>query len=148
MSNKTKNEIDNNELAREFLEDACVLGIQTAMEAHFFIWRANQNFRLDLRYQPDVEIALQKRSKKFLFPYYQFFDEMADMLHLVYVNQYDGEYLLPELKHFDFLWVLKKEGSKTELLQQIIQVLRSMDQVQMVAELSADKIKHKENLVV
>lgn len=148
MSNTKKIAIDNEELAREFLEDACVLGIQTAMEAHRFIWHANRNFRLDLRYQPDVEIALQKRSKKFLFPYYQYMDEVADMLHLVYVNQYDGEYLLPELKHFDFLWLLKKPGSKTEQLHQIINNLRNMDQVQMVAELSADKIRHKENLVV
>ncbi len=140
--------IDNDELAREFLEDACVLGIQTAMEAHRFIWAINRGFRLDLRYQPDVEIVLPKRAKNFLFPYYLYQDTISDMLHLVYVNKHDGEYLLPELKHFDFLWVLKSETEKREQLQNIIASLRTMDQVQMVAELAGDKIKHKQNLVV
>ena len=148
MSSTRRVSIDNDELAREFLEDACVLGIQTTMEAHRFIWTINHHFRIDLRYQPDTEIILPKRSKSFLFPYYLYNEPSSELQHIVYVNKHDGEYLLPELKHFDFLWLLKTEHDKSVLLQTILAELRSMDQVQVVAELAGEKIRNKQNLVV
>ena len=148
MSTIRKVTIDNDELAREFLEDACVLGIQTTMEAHRFIWMINRHFRIDLRYQPDAEIVLPKRTKSFLFPYYLFNEPNTELQHIMYVNKHDGEYLLPELKHFDFLWMLKTENDKTSLLAGIMSELRNLEQVQVVAELAGDKIKHKQNLIV
>ena len=71
----------------------------------------------------------------------------GSLVHYLYVNQFDGEYLLPELKHLDFLWLLKGDevsGADIAVLQQNI---KSIPGVQLVSELTGQKIKNKEHLI-
>jgi hypothetical protein len=56
--------------------------------------------------------------------------------------------LLPELKHLDFLWLLKGEAAADESLPEIIQQIKTINAVQLVVELTNEKIKNKENLVL
>ena len=72
---------------------------------------------------------------------------MNTLEHYIYNNQFDGEYLLPEFKHLDFLWLMKGDEVNDETMQQTIQIIRSINSVQLVAELSIDQVKNKENLV-
>ena len=65
----------------------------------------------------------------------------------MYNNQFDGEYLLPEFKHLDFLWLMRGDGITNELTQQKTESLRSITGVQLVVELTNEKIKNKEHLV-
>ncbi|HYH13944.1 MAG TPA: IPExxxVDY family protein, partial [Flavisolibacter sp.] len=58
-----------------------------------------------------------------------------------------GEYLLPEFKHLDFLWLLKGDVVSEKALQQIIESIRTIKGVQLVTELATDKVKNKEHLV-
>ena len=55
--------------------------------------------------------------------------------------------MLPEFKHFDFLWLMKGDEVNDESMQETIQTIRSINSVQLVTELSIDQIKNKENLV-
>jgi hypothetical protein len=65
----------------------------------------------------------------------------------LYNNEFEGEYLLPEFKHLDFLWLMKDDPVSDEELQQIINPVRSITGVQLVIELTNEKIKNKEHLV-
>jgi hypothetical protein len=56
--------------------------------------------------------------------------------------------LLPELRHIDYLWLLKGELADESFLVSLMQELRRMDQVQLVMELTNEKIKNKEHLVL
>jgi hypothetical protein len=67
---------------------------------------------------------------------------------LIYANRHDGEYLLPELKHFDFLWLMKGELKDIMLPEMLLSELKTLDQVQMVTILSNDKIINKTRLVL
>jgi hypothetical protein len=67
--------------------------------------------------------------------------------HYLYNNQFDGEYLLPEFKHLDFLWLMKNDPVSDDTLQQFIGSVKSINGVQLVVELTHEKIKHKEHLV-
>jgi hypothetical protein len=67
--------------------------------------------------------------------------------HFVYNNQFDGEYLLPEFKHLDFLWLMKGEEAGEEMVNETMAAIRSIPGVQLVLELSHEKIKNKEHLV-
>lgn len=79
----------------------------------------------------------------------QSYTEPAKQLtHFIYNNKNDGEYLLPELKHLDFLWLLKGEAAADESLPEIIQQIKTINAVQLVVELTNEKIKNKENLVL
>jgi hypothetical protein len=67
---------------------------------------------------------------------------------LIYANRHDGEYLLPELKHFDFLWLMKGELKEILLPEMLLSELKTLDPVQMVTILSNDKIINKTRLVL
>ncbi|MFZ1372171.1 MAG: IPExxxVDY family protein, partial [Ferruginibacter sp.] len=65
----------------------------------------------------------------------------------LYNNQHDGEYLLPEFKHLDFLWLIKGDPIPVEDLKLLIQSIRSLPGVQLVTEMTNEKIKHKQHLI-
>jgi hypothetical protein len=67
--------------------------------------------------------------------------------HYIYNNKFDGEFLLPEFKHLDFLWLMKEDEVSDASMQQTIQIIRSIAAVQLVAELPQDQVRNKENLV-
>ena len=69
------------------------------------------------------------------------------MTHYLYNNQFDGEYLLPEFKHLDFLWLIKGEDVGKEDLLSLMQAIRSLPGVQLVNEMTNEKIKHKQHLI-
>jgi hypothetical protein len=65
----------------------------------------------------------------------------------LYQNQYDGEYLLPEFKHMDFLWLMKYDFVDDDKCDWIKQIVRNLSGVQLVAEMTPDQIKNKGNMV-
>ena len=62
-------------------------------------------------------------------------------------SPFDGEYLLPELKHMDFIWWIRGEWIEDEKVNDILQTVRGIKGVQLVAELTPDQIKNKGHLI-
>jgi hypothetical protein len=144
----TRLTINNEVLAEEFFSDAQLLGIQCSMEPHSFIWLINKRFLYQFRYQNGAEIIVQKRQRNFSFPVFQCQESNLQLTHLIYTNQQDGEYLLPELKHFDYIWMLKGELSNIDLPDLVLKELKNVPDIQMVALLATDKIRNKTQLVM
>jgi hypothetical protein len=69
------------------------------------------------------------------------------IVHYLYNNQFDGEYLLPEFKHLDFLWLIKGDILPAEELKALMQSIRSLPGVQLVNEMTNEKIKNKQHLI-
>ncbi|HSK13961.1 MAG TPA: IPExxxVDY family protein [Phnomibacter sp.] len=139
--------IDNNQIAEAFFEDARLLGIQCPVEPHRFVWMVNRAFGYHFQYQPDGEIKLTSQKRDYQYPVYRCQEENMELFHLLYVNEDDGKNLLPELKHIDFLWLMKGELPNEAFLQTIMRELRALDSVQLVLELTNEKIRNKEHLV-
>lgn len=140
--------IDNVQIAEEYFEHAQLLGIQCAAEPHKFVWLINKHFAFDFRYQSGSEIEMQKKGRVFKFPVFSFFEMHLNVQHLIYTNQFDGEYLLPELKHTDFLWLVRSESHDADLMKLLEAEIKKVNQVQLVTLLSNDKIKNKQHLVL
>jgi hypothetical protein len=66
----------------------------------------------------------------------------------LYNNQHDGEFLLPEFKHLDFLWLIKGDDLNKEELISFMQSTRLIPAVQLVTEMASEKIKNKQHLVL
>jgi hypothetical protein len=64
------------------------------------------------------------------------------------VNQDEGKHLLPELKHIDYLWLLKGTQPDADFLPTLMTGLRQIEEVLLVMELTNEKIKNKEHLVI
>ncbi|MBI3139960.1 MAG: IPExxxVDY family protein [Sphingobacteriales bacterium] len=146
MAERNKLVLDTRELTEGFFEDTRLLGIMAPIKDYQFCWHLNNSIGLDFRIN-DIEIKLVKKRRDYFFAVYEYRVPTGSLEHYIYNNQFDGEYLLPEFKHLDFLWLMKGDEVNDDTMQQTIQVIRSINTVQLVAELPTEQIKNKENLV-
>jgi len=139
--------INNHDLAEAFFEDTRLLGIMAPMKDYLFCWQLNSLLGLDFRINHELEIGLKKKKRDYFFSIFEYHAPTGSLSHYLYNNEFEGEYLLPEFKHLDFLWLMKDDPVSDEELQQIINPVRSITGVQLVVELTNEKIKNKEHLV-
>ena len=139
--------LDTRDMTDGFFEETKLLGIMAPMKDYQFCWQLNNLLGIDFRINNELEIQVTKKQRNYFFAVYEYPQPSTSLVHYLYNNQFDGEYLLPEFKHLDFLWLLKGDFVSDESLQQLIQSIRMLNGVQLVAELTNEKIKNKENLV-
>jgi hypothetical protein len=142
-----KLKIDNETLAQEFFEDAILLGIVAPIKDYQFSWQLNQLLGFNFRVNNDIEIQLTKKQRKYFFAIYEYQVPSSSLTHYLYNNQFDGEYLLPEFKHLDFLWLIKGDFFATEELKNLIQSIKTLPGVQLINEMTNEKIKNKQHLI-
>jgi hypothetical protein len=142
-----KLKIDNESIAQEFFEDSVLLGIVAPVKDYQLCWQLNQVLGFDFRINNDFEIQLTKKQRKYFFSIYEYTVPATTLTHYLYNNQFDGEYLLPEFKHLDFLWLIKGEGITTEEQKALLQSIKSLPGVQLVTEMTNEKIKNKQHLI-
>ena len=147
MAKSQKLKIDNEALAEEFFEDAALLGIVAPIKDYQFGWQLNQLLGLNFRVNNDIEIQLTKKQRKYFFSIYEYAVPAISLTHYLYNNEHDGEYLLPEFKHLDFLWLIKGDPIATEDLKILIQSIKTLPGVQLVTEMTNEKIKNKQHLI-
>jgi hypothetical protein len=143
----TKLILDNVELTHEFFEDTRLLGIMAPIKDYQFAWQLNHLMEIDFRINNDIEIQLTRKKRNYFFAVYDFHEKTASLSHYLYNNQFDGEYLLPEFKHLDFLWLMKGDAVEDKMLQYYISAIKTVTGVQLVTELTNEKIKNKEHLI-
>jgi hypothetical protein len=139
--------INNHDLAESFFEDTRLLGIMAPVKDYQFCWQLNTLLSMDFRINHEIEIKLKKKKRDYYFSVFEYRVPTGCLSHYVYNNQFEGEYLLPEFKHLDFLWLMKDDIVDDEELQQIIAPVRTIAGVQLVAELTNERIRNKEHLV-
>lgn len=145
MSLKLK--IDNDELAEEFFSDVRIIGITGPKKAYQFCWLLNHQLRFDFRINNEIEISLARKNRNYFFNIYQYIKPGNSVTYLLYTNQFDGEYLLPEFKHFDFFWMFKGNDILEDDVLTIVRNLRELKGIQFVTELQIEQIKNKSHLI-
>lgn len=139
--------LDINEMAEDFFEDTRLLGIVAPVKDYQLCWFLNQLFRFRFRMNNEIEIQLTKKQRKYFFPVYEYNEPNSSLVHYLYNNQDDGEYLLPEFKHLDFLWLLKGDLVENESINHMVSSIKNIYAVQLVMELTNEKIKNKGHLI-
>ncbi|HZH01995.1 MAG TPA: IPExxxVDY family protein [Flavisolibacter sp.] len=139
--------LDPKDLADEFFENTRLLGIMAPIKDYQFCWLLNNLMGIDFRVNNEIEIQLTRKKRDYFFAVYEYAEEHTALVHYLYNNQFDGEYLLPEFKHLDFLWLLKGDPVKEDSIEHLIKSIKNIGGVQLVVELTNQMIKHKEHLV-
>jgi hypothetical protein len=142
-----KLKLDIEDLSEDFFQDARLLGIVAPVKNYQFCWFVNQLLQFNFRVNNDIEIQLTKKQRKYFFGVFEYHEPTSSLSHFVYNNHFDGEYLLPEFKYLDFLWLLKGDVVNNDFLKELIGLLKTLHCVQLVTELTNEKIKHKTHLV-
>lgn len=143
----TKLILNTRELTDEFFDGTRMLGIMAPVRDYQFCWQLNHLLGMDFRINTEIEIQLARKGRNYFFSVYEFPEPAGSLSHYIYNNQFDGEYLLPELRHLDFLWLMKGDVVSNERFQQLQECLREMAGVQLVIELTHEKIRNKDHLV-
>lgn len=139
--------LDIQSLNEDFFEETRLLGIIAPLKSHQICWQLNNLLGFDFRLNPSIEIHLFKKNRNYYFNIYESQEANSFLVHYIYQNQFDGEYLLPEFKHIDFLWLMKGDFVDDEKCNWIKQAIKSINGVQLVAELTNEQIKNKGNMV-
>jgi hypothetical protein len=148
LSERTfKLSLNNQDLAEAFFEETRLLGIVSTLKDYQFCWQLNNLLGMDFRVNHDIEIKLTKKRRNYFFSVFQYQLPLGSLNHYLYNNEFDGEYLLPEFKHLDYLWLMKDDVVDNGTVSQMISSIRSISGVQLVVELTNEKIKNKEHLV-
>ncbi len=142
-----KLELDTQEIVENFFEDTRMLGIVTTVKDYRFCWHLNNMLGLNFRVNHEIEINLKRKKGHYFFSVYEYREPHSALCHYLYNNLYDGEYLLPEFKNLDFLWLMKNDTVTEEYLVQIKTMLLNIPEIQLATELTFEKIKNKEFLI-
>ena len=142
-----KFKIDNETLAEEFFDGSRLMGIVAPVKDYQFSWQLNQVTGYKFRINNDIEIQLTKKQRKYFFSIYEYPVPSTCLVHYLYNNQFEGEYLLPEFKHLDFLWLMKGDPVSDDEIKMLMQTVRSLPSVQLITEMTNEKIKNKQHLI-
>ena len=143
-----KLKIDNETLAEEFFEGTKLLGIVAPLKDYKFTWEINSHLGSKFRINHSLEIQLRKKKRDYFFSVFEYKVPSCCMIHYLYNNQHKGEYLLPEFKHLDFLWLVTQEEMPEAEFRSLQQSLRKLPDVQLVSEMTHEKIKNKQHLIL
>ena len=139
--------LDTQDITDGFFEETRLLGIMAPMKDYQFCWQLNNLLGIDFRINNEIEIQLTKKNRNYFFAVYEYAEPTTSLIHYLYNNQFDGEYLLPEFKHLDFLWLLKGDSIDEDALNHLLNSIKTINGVQLVLELTNEKIRNKEHLV-
>ena len=98
-----KLKLDQDTLNNDFFDNTRILGIMAPIKNYLFCWQINNTLGIEFRLNNEVEIHLRKKKRDYFFNLYEWGEPESYLTHYLYHNQYDGEYLLPEFRNFDFL---------------------------------------------
>jgi hypothetical protein len=143
-----KLKIDNEAIAEEFFENSFLMGMVAPVQDYTLSWHINQKLGFNFRINNNLEIQLLKKNRNYFFSVYEFMEPGCSTVHYLYNNQNDGEYLLPEFKHLDFLWLIKSEEPTLEAWRALLQSVKMIPAVQLVNEMTKEKIKNKQHLIL
>jgi hypothetical protein len=139
--------LNTEDLTDDFFDETRLFGIIAPIRNYQFCWQLNTVTGYNFRLNPEIEIQLKKKDRNYFFSIYQFQETNSSLIHYIYHNQFDGEYLLPEFRHMDFLWLMKGDLVDNEKSSWLMNTIKQINGVQMVAELTNEKIRNKGNMI-
>jgi len=131
----------------DFFVDTHLVGIVSRRKEYQFCWDVNRQLGFRFKMNNEMEVMLVKKERKCFFSVYEYHEPTRYTGHYLYNNHYQGEYLMPELKHFDFIWLIKGAYYQLEGARWLTDILKEMEGVQLVSVLNPAELKSRENLI-
>jgi hypothetical protein len=141
-----KFKLDDDRMSDHFFEDTHILGISCSLKNYQFCWHIEKSLQIDFRTSVDLQIPMEKNRRSYSFTVYEYIHPITQKEHFLYSNKHDGEFLLPELQHLDFIWLIRDSFFNESEFIHLQQQIRNIQGVQLVSEVQHDKIKSKDNL--
>lgn len=138
--------LNDDMLSDSFFEGTRILGIASTLKNYQLCWHLEKSMNIDFHTAIDLQIEMEKNRRSYSFTVYQFIHPVSQQQHFLYSNKHEGEFLLPELQHLDFIWLIRDDFFDESDFLLLQQGIRSIQGVQLVTEVQHEKIKSKDNL--
>lgn len=142
-----KLKLDQEQLVEDFFEDTWLAGIMSPARDYQLCWQINQQLGYDFRVNNSLEIKLNKQQRSYYFTVLEYEEPTKSAAHYFYNNHCKAEFLLPELKHVDYIWLIKGNYYQAADVKNVIEECRKVELVQLVSLLDMKDIKNKINLI-
>ena len=140
--------LDNELLAEAYFEEACLFGIMAPMPDYQFCGLLQHQMGFNFLLDPTSEIALKKKERNYYFSVFKYLEPNSSVEHYLYNNKWDGGLLLPEFKHLDFIWLIHGVDNCGPQVPQLLNAIKAINGVQLITELTNERIKNKQNLIL
>ena len=142
-----KLKLNDDQISDQFFDHTRILGIASTLKNYQLCFQIEKQLQIDFRTSQDLQIPLEKNKRSYFFTVYEFLQPTIATDHFLYSNKNDGEALLPELQHLDYIWLIKGPFFNNEdEFKQLQQNLRAITGIQLVTEVAHEKIKSRDNL--
>lgn len=142
-----KLKLDQDQLVEDFFDSTHLIGIVSTARDYQVSWQINRHLFCDFRVNNSLEITLTKSHRSFHFTVFEFLEPTNSVSHYLYNNHCQAEFLLPELKNIDYVWMVKGDYYQLQDVKKLIEQLRGVAVVQLVSLLDIREIKNKMNLI-
>jgi hypothetical protein len=142
-----KLKLDQDQLLEDFFESTFLIGIVSSARDYQLCWQINNHMHYNFRVNNSLEINLSKHQRAFYFSVFDYEEPTKSVSHYFYNNHCKAEFLLPELKNIDYLWLIKGDFYQQQDVKKLIDQLRRVELVQLVSLLDIRDIKNKMNLI-
>lgn len=166
--------LNEEKMHKDFFQDTAMVGIAANLPAYHFCWLLNNHF--DIAFERDLQQDVQlekeekqtnaisifdtppvapkggtdlvhKKTEKYNFPVYHYNLPNSNDQYILYKLKDKGEGLLPDLKHLDFLWMIKTTSPELDA-RYIADELKKIPSVRLSQLLDPGHIKHLDILFV
>jgi hypothetical protein len=126
-----------------------VIGLITSLKGYKLAWCINNELRIDLRKEEDVNIDFVKEGKLVIINYV-YNTEHSNFLLIKnksceFIN-IASPYLIPELKEYDYFIRLQDEN-KTLSTHFIIDRMKEISGIEYIKEIETENLKSRDNLI-
>jgi hypothetical protein len=139
--------LDQDQLIEDFFESTHLVGVVSSARDYQLCWQINRQLYYNFRVNNSLEITLSKHQRAFYFTVYEYQEPTKSVSHYFYNNHCKAEFLLPELKNIDYLWLIKGDYYQVQDVKKLIEELRRVELVQLVSLLDIRDIRNKVNLI-
>ncbi|MFY7964336.1 MAG: IPExxxVDY family protein [Chitinophagaceae bacterium] len=136
--------LEQDSIIKDFFENTRMLGIMASLKNYSFCWYLNNYIGVNFKLNNDCEMHARRKNRNYFFNLYEWKEPGSFLTHYLYHNQNDGEYLISEYRNMDFLWLMKGDTVENEKIEWFKSAIKQINGVQLVAELSSNKIKDSE----
>ena len=134
-------------LVIDYEYDFELLGLATFLKGYRLAWEVNRVLQINLVKQPDLAVGFRNNEEK-LFSFYAF-EGLHNRLKLFKNRPSENEsgkyFLIPEFPHFDFIILAAMEEQYSQ--QQLVNLVKTIPDVQLVAGIPLEGLKSKSNFI-
>lgn len=130
----------------EYDFDFWLVGISSHLRDYRIGWSLNKTLGIELKKEKDYEITLKKPDDSQFFSHYSYVCEETQRNYHLFANKCPTGFLLPEVKHADYLLML--DGNFNDYnIEELCKLVRQTEHINTVFNIDVETLKSKKNLI-